>query len=506
MSHRARYRWLAGVLILIIAASAAACRGSKNPSATPSARPSAPTTRTIRPNVVFILTDDLSWNLVRYMPQVQRMETDGTTFTQYVVTDSLCCPSRSSIFTGNFPHNTGVFTNNAPDGGFGVFHARGEEAHTYANALQGDGYATGMMGKYLNGYQPKATEGGSQPYVPPGWTQWDVAGNAYGEFNYDLNANHTIVHHGHAATDYLTDVLSGAGTAFIKRQAAAHTPFTLEIATFAPHEPYTPAPADTKRFAHLVAPRTPAYDTLPTAAPSWLKNEPPLAAVQQRNADVVFRERAQAVQAVDRMIAKVRATLTAAGVANDTYVVFSSDNGYHIGEYRLLPGKQTAFDTDVRVPLVVVGPGVPAGMTRDQIVQNTDLAPTFEELAGAPVAPTVDGHSLIALLRPGPVADWRTAALIEHHGPNDAPDDPDAQPMRNGAPTTYEAMRTATYTYVEYADGEKEYYDRAIDPYELHNVVASLTADRLAALHAVLIQLERCHGGAACWAAGHATL
>ena len=145
----------------------------------------------------------------------------------------------------------------------------------------------------------------------------------------------------------------------------------------------------------------PAFDTLPTAAPSWLKNEPPLAAVQQRNADFVFRERVQAVQAVDRMIAKVRATLTAAGVANDTYIVFSSDNGYHIGEYRLLPGKQTAFDTDVRVPLVVVGPGVPAGVTRNQIVQNTDLAPTFEELAGVPVAPTVDGHSLVAAATAG---------------------------------------------------------------------------------------------------------
>ena len=140
MSIRARHRWIAGALILIMAASAAACRGSSNPSATPhpttSTTPTVPTTRTTRPNVVFILTDDLSWNLVQYMPQVERMERDGTTFTQYVVTDSLCCPSRSSIFTGNFPHDTGVFTNNAPDGGFGVFHARGEEAHTYASALQ----------------------------------------------------------------------------------------------------------------------------------------------------------------------------------------------------------------------------------------------------------------------------------------------------------------------------------------------------------------------------------
>ena len=180
--------------------------------------------------------------------------------------------------------------------------------------------------------------------------------------------------------------------------------------------------------------------------------------------------------------------------------MFSSDNGYHIGEYRLLPGKQTAFDTDVRVPLVVVGPGVPAGATRDQIVQNIDLAPTFEDLAGMPIPPTVDGHSLVAVLRPG--RSWRTAALIEHHGPNDARDDPDAQTMRNGAPT-YEAMRTATYTYVEYTDGEKEYYDRVTDPNELHNLAPTLTAARKAELHKALVKLRHCHSYQACWAAGH---
>ena len=92
---------------------------------------------------MFVLTDDLSWNLVKYMPQVKKLQRDGVTFTNYIVTDSLCCPSRSSIFTGKFPHDTGVFTNNAPDGGFEVFHGRGDEKHTYATALQADGYAPG---------------------------------------------------------------------------------------------------------------------------------------------------------------------------------------------------------------------------------------------------------------------------------------------------------------------------------------------------------------------------
>ena len=133
------------------------------------ARPAAATTTP--PNIVFVLTDDLAWNLVQYMPQVQKMQQQGVTFTNYTVTDSLCCPSRSTIFTGNFPHDTGVFTNTSPDGGFALFHGRGEESQTYATDLRSLGYSTAMMGKYLNGYTPADTEGGSQLFVPPGWSE-----------------------------------------------------------------------------------------------------------------------------------------------------------------------------------------------------------------------------------------------------------------------------------------------------------------------------------------------
>jgi N-acetylglucosamine-6-sulfatase len=139
------------------------------------------------PNIVFVLTDDLAWNLIQYLPQVQQLRADGVTFTNYTVTDSLCCPSRSSILTGKFPHDTGVFTNGGTDGGFAVFKNRGNENSTFATALQSKGYATAFMGKYLNGYLPADTQGGAQPYVPPGWSEWDVAGNGYPEYNYSLN-------------------------------------------------------------------------------------------------------------------------------------------------------------------------------------------------------------------------------------------------------------------------------------------------------------------------------
>ncbi len=464
-----------------------------------SSAPAAP------PNVVFVLTDDLSWNLVQYLPQVKKLQADGLTFNDYTVTDSLCCPSRSSILTGRFPHDTGVFTNGGADGGFGYFHNHGEESQTFATALQAKGYRTAMMGKYLNGYLPADTLGGTRPYVPPGWTEWDVAGNGYPEFNYNLNENHTVVHYGSRPQDYLTDVLARKGSTFIANSAAAHQPFLLEVATFAPHAPYTPAPRDATAFPGLTAPRGPAFNTLPTDAPPWLAGRAALTAAEKADIDASFRKRAQAVQAVDRMIGLLRAALTKAGVAGNTYVVFSSDNGYHMGQYRLNPGKMTAFDTDIRVPLVVAGPGVAAGKTSAAQVENIDLAPTFQQAAGAPVPSNVDGRSLLGLLHGGPASGWRTAALVEHHGPDALAGDPDLPAPGSGNPPSYEAIRTGRYTYVEYADGSREYYDRAADPLELHNIVGTLSPGQLTRLHGSLVKLANCHGGGACWAAGHVT-
>ena len=132
-----------------------------------------------RPNIVFVLTDDLSWNLVPYMPQVQALQREGMTFDRFVVTNSLCCPSRASILTGRYPHSTGVLTNMPPAGGFETFHMF-EEWSTFATSLQSAGYMTAMMGKYLNGYRPNWYT------VPPGWTAWAVAGEAYDQFKYTM--------------------------------------------------------------------------------------------------------------------------------------------------------------------------------------------------------------------------------------------------------------------------------------------------------------------------------
>jgi len=455
-----------------------------------------------KPNIVFVLTDDLSWNLVPYMPQVRELQREGMTFNDFVVTDSLCCPSRASILTGRFPHNTGVYTNGGKDGGFRYFHNHGEEADTFATSLQGKGYRTALMGKYLNEYQPTFKAGGTEPYVPMGWTEWDVAGGGYGGYHYKLNENRKVVEYGGAPEEFLTDVLADKGASFIKRSARAKKPFLLEVSTFTPHAPYTAAVRHLDEFPDLGAPRGPQYNKLPTAAPPWLANRKPLPPAELLAIDHAFRKRVLAVQAVDDLIAKLRATLKAAGVADDTYIVFASDNGYHMGEYRLGPGKMTAFDTDVRVPLVVAGPGVPGGRRSIAAVSNIDLAPTFEEAGGAPIPATVDGRSLLPLLRGGSDDSWRTANLVEHHGPVVRPDDPDRPEPGGGNPPDYAAIRTHTFTYVEYRDGSREYYDLVHDRDQMHNLAGSLSAVRLRELHTQLTHLTSCRSGATCWSAG----
>ncbi|MEU6814588.1 sulfatase-like hydrolase/transferase [Streptomyces sp. NPDC046860] len=451
-----------------------------------------------KPNIVFVLTDDLATNLVPYMPHVKELQKDGTTFTDYFVTDSLCCPSRSSILTGKYPHNTGVFTNNGDDGGYGAYNRGGNERDCYGPALHQAGYRTGFMGKYLNGYLPADRHGTGKPYVPPGWDEWDVAGNGYPEFGYSLNENGKVVPYGHEPEDYLTDVVSKKATSFIDSSAAAGKPFVLELATFAPHGPATPAPRDAGAFPGLKAPRTPAYDKPSDPAPAWQRGLKPLSGDEQRTIDQKFAKRARSVQAVDDMIGRLRDELKAKGLADDTYFVFSSDNGFHMGEHRLRPGKQTAYDTDIRVPLVVAGPGVAAGREVTRQASNIDLSPTFQDLAGATPGGTADGTSLAPLLHGEKVTGWRQAVLIEHHRPASRKDDPDAAPDDSGNPPSYEAVRTTDALWVEYADGEREYYDVAHDPDQLHNRAASLPKSQQDALHKTLTELQKCEGAEAC--------
>ncbi len=461
-----------------------------------------------RPNIVFILTDDLSWNLVnrRFAPHIVALEKRGETFDHYFVADSLCCPSRATIFTGMFPHDTKVVSNTAPLGGYAKFRARRLATRTFAVALQKRGYATSMLGKYLNGYGDPAMTGATAP-VPPGWSDWHVSNlTGYREFGYLLDDNGRFDRYGGpqggcattaAPDDYGVDVLGADATSFIDR---AHGPFAVEIATFAPHAPYTPAPRNACDFPGLTQPRDPSFDAPNVDPPKWLGKRARLTPQQIAEIDDDFRRRAQSVEAIDAMVARVEAH-----APKNTYIVFSSDNGYHMGQHRLTWGKMTAFDTDVRVPLIVAGPGVPHGKVVHQVAQNTDLAPTFIQLAGGTPSPHSDGHSLVPLLHPTiRTPPWRTLALVEHRGRRLARTDPDYEDGPHGGdPTTYDAMRISRpgveAVYIEYSSDEREYYDIAKDPFERRNIARLLTPARREELHAQLERLQDCHGAHECW-------
>ena len=451
-----------------------------------------------RPNIVFVLTDDLSLNLIPYMPQVQALENRGVTFDNQFVTDSVCCASRSSIFTGDYPHDTHVYTNIPPDGGFSAFVRHGNLRRSFNVYLQRAGYTTAMMGKYLNGYLEGA---GRDPfrarYIPPGWNQWDVAGKAYSEFRYHMNQNGRIRYYGAKPRDYLTDVLARLGAAFIDHASRSRRPFFLELATFAPHEPYVPAPRYRHDFRGLQAPRPPDFDVLPTNAPTWLRGHKPFDRRQISEINHTFRLRVQDVQSIDDMIARIESALAAHHELRKTDIVFSSDNGLHTGEHRLMPGKLTAFTTDIRVPLVFAGPGIPPGARIEGITENIDLASTFEALAGT--SSRNDGASLLPLLHGRTPPGWQNAVLVEHRGPDvNFKLDPDAQNYDSGNPTSYEALRTRTFLYVAYHNGQHEYYDLTTDPYELFNVYDSLSSTVRSRLQQQLLALEHCHGPRSC--------
>ena len=461
-----------------------------------------------RPNIVFILTDDqdLLLGSLDAMPHLRwLLGTQGLTFSHDFVPLSLCCPSRSTILTGQYAHNHKVYTNAPPDGGFQEFLRLGHEEATIGTALHEAGYRTALMGKYLNEYP----HGSDRTHVPPGWDEWDVPidGNAYGGFNYTLNQNGKLIPHGAAPADYMTDVITARARQFIAGAAAGPSPFFLYVATYAPHRPYTPAPRHAALFANAKAPRTPSFNEADVSdKPEGVRARPPLTAGDIAFIDRGYRLRLQGLQAVDEMVAAIVRTLRNNGQLDNTYIFFTSDNGYHMGQHRMLPAKYTPYETDVRVPLLVRGPGVPAGRTVDAFTLNVDFAPTFAEIAGATLREPVDGRSLVPLLHGGPVpADWRKSVLLEQFTFREAPQpagtvrEPSEAPAAQGVVEypSHLGLRTPTYKYVEYANGERELYDLTADPDETENQARRADPGFLAQLSDRVHRLNAC-AAAAC--------
>jgi arylsulfatase A-like enzyme len=447
-----------------------------------------------KPNIIFILTDDYATNLVDVMPNLKAMQKEGVTFSHYFVSNSLCCPSRSSIFTGMLPHNTRVETNTQPNGGYEAYMEHGNAQESFCMALQNAGYKTAMMGKFLNGYLPRKHK------PVPGWSDWFVAGAGYRNFDYDINSNGQILHFGHAPEDYLTDVLSARADSLIK--AWKDHPFFIEIATFTPHAPFIPAPRHEKLFDDAKAPRTPRFNKqADSTAPDWLRALKPLGSKQIDRIDNIFRNRLRCVMSIDEMLGNIRKLLNETGASNRTYIFFSSDNGYHLGDYSMVQGKQTPFDIDIRVPLIACGPKVAKGSLQQAIVSNIDLAPTFAVLGGAQLTGETDGRNIQDLFREEKTEkiNWRNFAIIEHRRVDYDRNDPDRQEEEDGRLPSYTALRFHDLLYVEYETGEISCYDIKNDPHELKNIASALPAEKQKILHSILLAAKNCGGRNECW-------
>ena len=490
------------VCIVCLAAGCAA-PATTSPASTVTPEATTGTEASSHPNILYILTDDMTASDLQYMPKtLELIGGPGVTFENFFVSMALCCPSRTCMLRGQYPHNTQIVGNNRPDGGFGKAHQLGLEESTIAVWLQDAGYNTALFGKYLNGYPGNM----GKSYIPPGWTEWysAVEGNAYSEYNYTLNENGTLVSYGSAPEDYGTDVYSAKAMDFMSRSAAQGEPFFAYVSVYAPHDPATPAPRHENLFADLTLPRPPSFNEEDMSdKPQGLRDNAPLNQRSINNLERAYRSRIQSLQAVDEMVASFVAQLEALGQLDNTYIVFTSDNGFHLGEHRLPQGKNTPYEEDIRVPLLVRGPNVTAGEVVDALTGNIDLGPTFAELAGISAPDFVDGRSLVPFLRGETPADWREAFLLERGAQSaetsvNVPSTPSAtleapdSPLDRIPAVNYVGLRTTDYTYVEYANGEIELYDLRADPYQLQNIASTADSNLLAMLHAWLESLRQC--------------
>ena len=442
-------------------------------------------------NVVLVLADDLDWNLFDQVPRLAALKDQGMTFTNFTVADSLCCPSRVSILRGQYIHNHQVVSNTSKTGGgWPTFRDKGWHTDCLPTWLQSAGVTTALYGKYLNEY-PATQRPRSARYVPPGWSQWGVPtsrGDSYTGYDYTLNDNGRLVRYGSEPTDFLNDVITAKATSFIQ---ATPEPFFLMLSTYNPHKPAPVAERHKESHFATVAPRTPNYNTYGVDEPSWLRDQPMLTPAQQGNLDRKWRQRAQSAESVADSIEAVLATLQATGRADDTLVIVTSDNGYHIGAHRLPFGKRTAFREDTVVPMIAIGPGVRPGTTFTDMAATIDLAPTIMSVLGGSAPAWTDGRSLVDVIATGErPASWRTATISESLGTS-GPGDPDYQP---DAPPQFTALRTPEWLFVVYRNGERELYNLVNDPYETTNVIRSADPQVVAGLYSQLVAMRTCTG------------
>ncbi len=448
------------------------------------------------------MTDDQTVESLKAMPIVDsKLANAGVTFDNSFASFPVCCPSRATMLTGQYPDNHGVRTNQQPSGGYAELVPT--EGNTLPVWLQSSGYATAHIGKYLNGYGSASNDN----HVPPGWTEWygalddpdNFTGGTYTMYGYTLNENGAIVHYGSTPdvvdpATYQTDVYSAKAEDFIRRRAPNKKPFYLSVAPLAPHgeanscncagDDPRGAPRHQGRFASEPVPRPPSFDEADvTDKPADIRNLTPINATQEAAIDARYRARLESLLAVDDMVGNMIGALKAKGELDDTVFIFTADNGFFHGEHRVRSGKVRHYEESSGVPLIIRGPGIAKNKRRAQLAVNADLAPTILDYADATSGRNMDGRTLVPVIEDKLFEPGR-GILIEAFN-NADPDEVD---------TRYSAVRTDRYVYAE-TGAEQELYDLSNDPYELnsrHNDPSLAGVE--AALDRLLAKLTACAG------------
>ena len=461
---------------------------------------------TTRPNIIMFTTDDQTVRDMAVMPKTQALiGSAGASFLHAFASDPLCCPSRVTVQTGEYAHNTGVLGNTPPQGGYQSFNDKND----LPIWLQSDGYRTIDIGKMPNGVG--SADVGGPTYVPPGWGPF--LGNANpgsrGEFygfigppsaytGFTLDENGQDISFG--PDDYSTNVYSNLAVSRINNhlQNFPDSPLYMQVQFFAPHDPATPAPQYANAFATAPLPIDPSFNEKNVAdKPAWIRRIKRFGPGLISKIQVRYQHRLETLLSVDDAVDQIVGDLQSHGALGNTYLIFTSDQGFMQGQHRLHQGKFVPYDPSVQVPLLIRGPGIPAGSQPSALVWNGDITSTILAMAGARPGLPQDGQSILpfaqdptrrstrpilfetgppgGVFEPGTGTSAATAASRRHgrqHGVYVKNTDMDhtAQIARAIVAPRYRAIRTGRYLLTKYSDGGRELYDLSTDPLENNSV------------------------------------
>jgi N-acetylglucosamine-6-sulfatase len=453
-----------------------------------------------KPNVIMLTTDDQTVQDMIAMPRTQELiGNQGANFPHAYVSMPLCCPSRVTVQTGQYAHNHGVMGNTPPNGGYSKFNDKND----LPVWLQAAGYRTIHIGKMPNGFGDVTNE----TYVPPGWGPFTgdanpaSRGEFYGfikpqsaYFGFSLDENGILKQYG--ANDYQTDVYANLAVDRIDNHFAnfPNDPLYMQVQFFAPHDPADAAPRHLGAFATAPLPIDKSFNEKQVKdKPGWIRvirrfGGGLISKIQSR-----YQRRLASLLAVDEAIDRIVNELSATGALANTYILFTSDNGFMQGQHRLHQGKFAPYEPSIRVPLLLRGPGIPPGGLPRAPVWNGDITSTITKIADANPGLQQDGRSLLPYARDPNLRSTRPI-LIET-GPPGATNEPGtpvsaasagkarsskyvknldldrtAQIARAIIAPKYRAIHTNRYVLVKYSNENREMYDLRTDPLELKSI------------------------------------